>query len=238
MRPDAFHSRDDLGDLAHDLLAVAEHDHVEEVGQRLGVVGAVAAGHDQRMLGAPVGGAHRHAGQVDAVEQVGVDELGRQVERQQVEGAGRRGGCRPRTAADRAARSTRLEVGPRGVGALGDRVGALVEDLVEDLQALVGQPDLVGVGVDEQPRHLVGAVLGGLAAVLAPDVAGRLLDPGQQGFELWPDRVSSSGRLPDTPVGQTVDRDREHVTRRRSGRSAAQRRSSRAMVSGSGACGR
>jgi hypothetical protein len=40
-----------------------------------------------------------------------------------------------------------LEVGPGGVGALGDRVVALVEDLVEDLQALVGQADLVGVGV-------------------------------------------------------------------------------------------
>ena len=40
---------DDLGDLADDLLAVAEHDEVEEVGERLGVVGAVAAGADERV---------------------------------------------------------------------------------------------------------------------------------------------------------------------------------------------
>ena len=41
--------RDGLVDLAHDLLAVAEHDEVEEVGQRLGVVGGVATGADERV---------------------------------------------------------------------------------------------------------------------------------------------------------------------------------------------
>ena len=149
-----------------------------------------------------VGGPDRHPGQVDAVEQVGVDELGRQVEGQQVEGPGRA------VRVDREQRQLMrpehaLHVGPRGVGALGRRVGPLVEDLVEDLQALVGQPDLVGVGVDQQPGRLVGAVVGGLAAVLAPDVAGRLLDPGQQGFELWPDRVHPREGYRIPRVGQT-----------------------------------
>ena len=49
----------------------------------------------------------------------------------------------------------RLEVDPGGVGPLGHRIGALVEDLVEDLQALVGQADLVGVRVDQQPGHSI-----------------------------------------------------------------------------------
>jgi hypothetical protein len=44
-----------------------------------------------------------------------------------------------------------LEVAPGGVRPLGDGVVALVEDLVEDLQALVGKADLVGVGVGQQP---------------------------------------------------------------------------------------
>ena len=56
----------------------------------------------------------------------------------------------------------RLEIAPRRVRAFGDGVVAFVEDLVEDLQPLVGQPDLVGVGVGEQPRHPVFRRVGGL----------------------------------------------------------------------------
>ena len=43
---------DGLGDLADDLLPVAEHEGVDEVGQRLGVEGAVAAGDHQGVVGA------------------------------------------------------------------------------------------------------------------------------------------------------------------------------------------
>ena len=76
----------DLGDLAHRLLAVAEDEGVDEVGQRLGVEGAVAAGHHQGVRRRRArAAAHRHPGQVDQVEDVGVGELGRQVEGQHVE---------------------------------------------------------------------------------------------------------------------------------------------------------
>ena len=78
-----------------------------------------------------------------------------------------------------AARISRVDVEPGRVGAFGDRVVALVEDLVEDLEPLVGQPDLVGVGVDEEPGEVGGPVLRPEAAPLHPDVASRLLDPGQ-----------------------------------------------------------
>ena len=50
------------------------------------------------------------------------------------------------------------EVEPGRVGTLGDRIGAFVEDLVEDLEPLVGQPDLVGVRVDEEPGDRIGSV--------------------------------------------------------------------------------
>jgi hypothetical protein len=75
----------------------------------------------------------------------------------------------------------RLHVDPGGVGPLGHGVVTLVEDLVEDLQALVGQADLVGVGIDEQPRHGPGIVDGDLRPQFSTDVAGRLGDLGQQG---------------------------------------------------------
>src|SRR6266545_4756829 len=68
----------------------------------------------------------------------------------------------------------------------GHRAG--VEDLVEDLQALVGEPDLVGVRIYEQPRRDVRGMLGDHGAVLAADVTRRLLHPGQEGLELGPDR--------------------------------------------------
>ena len=47
----------------------------------------------------------------------------------------------------------RLQVGPDRVGALGQHVGLLVEHLVEDLDALVGQAHLVRVGVHQRPPH-------------------------------------------------------------------------------------
>ena len=78
-----------LVDLAHHLLAVAQHEGVDEVGQRFGVEGAVPTGQHQRVGGAPLGRVQRHTGQVDEVDHVGVDELGRQVEGEHVEG-GRR----------------------------------------------------------------------------------------------------------------------------------------------------
>ncbi len=46
---------DDVGDLTDDLFAVAEHGHIDEVGERLGVERAVPTDHDQRMLRATVG---------------------------------------------------------------------------------------------------------------------------------------------------------------------------------------
>ena len=161
-------------DVGHDLFPVAQHDEVEEVGQRLGVVGAVPARRHQRVLGTPLGRPHRHPGQVDGVEQVRIRQLGRQVERQHVELAG--GTVRvDREQRDALAPHDRLEVGPRVVGPLGGGVVALVEDLVEDLQALVGQADLVGVGVGEQPRHEMPGMTRPLRAELQPDVACGLL---------------------------------------------------------------
>ena len=184
--------RDHLADLGDDLLAVAEHDDVDEVGERLGVEGAVAPDHDEQVVVGPAGGVHRHAGEVDALEDVGVGELGGEVEGEQVEVAG---GAVRVDAEERDAGGAELvgHVGPRAVGPLGDGALALVEDLVEDLEALVGQADLVGVGVGEEPGGLVGGVHRRLGAVLHADVASGLLHERQQALELGPDAAADAG---------------------------------------------
>ena len=175
-----------LVDLAHHFLAVAQHEGVDEVGQRLGVEGAVPAGQHQRVAGTALGRVQGNAGQVDEVDHVGVDELGREVEGEHVEGGGRE------MLLDAEERHPRrphrlLQIDPRGVGALGHGVGPLVEDLVEDLESLVRQADLVGVGVEQEPGHLARPVLGVDRALLATDVARRLGHLRQQPLELGPD---------------------------------------------------
>ena len=68
--------------------AVTDDERVDEVGERLGVEGAVAAGDDERGVVPGRCSAHRDPGEVDAVQHVGVDELGRQVEGEDVEVGG------------------------------------------------------------------------------------------------------------------------------------------------------
>jgi len=87
----------------------------------------------------------------------------------------------------------RLEVGPDGVGALGEHVGLLVEHLVQDLDALVGQAHLVRVRVHQRPPH--GGVVPVLddGAELATHVLDRLADPGQQLLELREDGTDAHG---------------------------------------------
>ena len=136
----------------------------------------------------------RHTGQVDEVEDVRVDELGRQVEREHVEGPS------GQVVLDREQRDPRfphgrLHVEPRGIRPLGQRVRALVQQLVEDLEALVGQPDLVGVGIDEQPRHPGGGVLRTEGTLLTADVAGRLGDALEQRFDARPERLHGAASL-------------------------------------------
>ncbi len=127
-----------VGDGADDLLAVAEHGDVDEVGDRFGVERRVPAGDDDRMRLVPVHGVQRDGGEVERGEHVGVAELGGERDAEQVEGTDRAVGVDGELA-DAVLAQQRLEIGPDGVGALGQRVRTLVEDLVEDLDALVGQ---------------------------------------------------------------------------------------------------
>ena len=108
--------------VADGLLAVAEHRDVDEVGDRLGVERGVPAGDDDRVGLVAVGRVQRDAGEVEGGEQVGVAELGRERDAEQVEGADRAVRVDGELA-DAVLAQQRLEVGPDRVGALGQRVG-------------------------------------------------------------------------------------------------------------------
>ena len=162
--------------------------HVDEVGDRLGVERGVPAGDDDRVRLVAVGRVQRDAGQVERGEQVGVAELGGEADAEQVEAPTGRWASTV-NCGDAVLAHQRLEVGPDGVGALGQRVGALVEHLVEDLHALVGQPHLVGVGVHQRPVHGDGVPVLDCGVQLTADVLDRLADPGQQRLEAWEQRL-------------------------------------------------
>ena len=153
---------------------------------RLGVEGAVATGDDDRVLRATVLGPHRDAGEVEALEHVRVDELGGEAEGDHVEAAGVVVGV-DREEGHRRPAHLRGHVEPGRVGAFGERIVAFVEDLVEDLEPLVGQADFVGVGIDEEPGGEVWPVFRLDAPPLHPDVPSGLLDLGQEGFHPWPE---------------------------------------------------
>ena len=169
---------DHVGDREHDLLTVAEDGGVEEVGDRLGVERRVATREHDRVVVAAVDRVQRDAGEVEGVEHVRVAELGPEAQAKYVERA------HGAVAVDGELRDVALahdplHVGPHRVRALGEDPVALVEDFVEDLHALVGQADLVGVGVHQSPPHR--RALGSAVPVLdrgvqlAPDVLDRLL---------------------------------------------------------------
>ena len=100
----------------------------------------------------------------------------------------------------------RLEVGPDRVGALGEDPVALVEHLVEDRDALVGQPHLVGVGVHQRPahRHRVPVLDGGVE--LAADVLDRLLHGRQLRLEPREDRCDGHANTSRDRGGGRVHR--------------------------------
>ena len=128
----------------------------------------------------------RHAGKIDAVDEVRVGQLGREIEGDDVELASRFVGV-DREQRQALTAQELFHVDPGGVGALGSGIGAFVDDLVEDLESGIGQPDLVGVRVGEKPRGLVGPVFGSLHAVLTPDVTRWLLHLRQEGLKAGPE---------------------------------------------------
>ena len=80
---------DHLVDLTDRLLPVPQDETIHEVGQGFGVECAVSACHHQWVIGGAFGAVDRNAGEVDQIEDVGVDQLGGEIEGEYVEAPGR-----------------------------------------------------------------------------------------------------------------------------------------------------
>jgi hypothetical protein len=156
--------------------------------------------HD-RVLGAPLGGPQRYTTEVEQVEQVGVPELVGQRDREHVERPQRTMRLQ-RERRDAVLAQALLEVRPGCVRPLGQRPGALVEDLVEDLDPLVGLTDLVGVRVAQQPARAHRSPRLDHLVVLAADVLGRLADPVEQRLEDLPVRRRRERACTGQAMGQ------------------------------------
>ena len=127
--------------------------------------------------------ADRDLTQIEHVEYVGVGEFSRQVEGNDVEVLRRH---MVLDAEQRNALSAHrsFHISPRRIGPLGQGSGVLVQDLVEDLETLIGEPDLIGIGVGQQPRDRAGSMVGILGPHLTAHITRRLLDGEQQWLDL------------------------------------------------------
>ena len=172
------------------LLAVAQHGGVDEVGDRFGVERSVAAGDDDGVIVGAVGRLDRDAGEVERVQHVGVAEFGGERDSEDVERADRSvrvdGELRNAVLAHQ-----RLEVGPHRIGAFDQHAVEFAEHLVQDLHALVGQADLVGVGVHQAPADVAGRPVFDERIQLAADVLDRLAHAHQQRLEPGKDRLGT-----------------------------------------------
>ena len=157
------------------LLAVADHEAVDEGRQRLGLEGGGAAGDDERVLLAAVGRAQGDAAEVEHQQDVRVGQLVLQREAHQVELVQRGAGLEGDQGEARRAQLG-LHVGPGGEDALGGQVRPLVDHAVENLEPHVAHADLVDVR--EGQRHAAGELRGVLdhLVLLAAGVATRARD--------------------------------------------------------------
>ena len=176
-------AEEQVGDLEDHLLTVAEHDGVEEVGHRLGVEGAGTAAQHERVGVVPVRGPERQSRQVEHGENVGVAEFVRQGDAEHVVAAQ----ADPRLEGEErqpGAAQGRLHVDIRGVGAVRHHMLAGVEQVIEDLQPLVGHADLVEVGEDETEAEVVGRDPAAHGVEFAADILTRFAHQRKDGLEI------------------------------------------------------
>ena len=202
--PAALPRRDDLGDLADGLLAVADHERVDEVGHGLGVERAVPTGQHDRVLRPTILGPHGHAARSRHSSTFVYTSSAARPKAKTSNSPGVVVGV-DREQRHRVGPHLLGHVEPGRVGAFGQGVVAFVQDLVQDLEPLVGQPDFVGVGIDEKPGGELRVMLRTEAPPLHPDVATGLLDPCQEGLHPWPQvRHVGAHATPERPDGITL----------------------------------
>ncbi len=114
-------------DFQHHLLTITEHEGVEEVRQRFGIVCPATPADDERR--GAVGGEERNLRQIEHIQNIGVRQLEGEREADDVE---LREGVIGFQTVERNVRGAqlRLHVRPGGVNALGEHVGLAVQNVV------------------------------------------------------------------------------------------------------------
>ena len=185
------------------LLAVADDEQVDERGQHFGVLGAGAAGDDQRMVERAVLGVQRDAAEVEHGQNVRIADLVLQTEAEEVEVAQRREGFQAVQRQPGLAQHG-LEIDPRGEGAFAGPLRIVVHQRVEDLQAVVAGADGIGVGEAEAQAAAHPAMVLGDAVEFAAAVLGRRLDARQQAEDRFLQRGVHHRRVPFDCAGRRL----------------------------------
>ncbi len=167
-------------DLEDCLLPFPDQEGVEEVGHWLGIHRAGPTPDDQRMVRGAIGRPHRKAAQIQHVQDVGIGQLVRQSETDDIELAERS----PRFEARKrhpACPELLLHVGPRREHPLGHEIRMAVQHVVQDMQAEVRHPDLISVGIGQHEARASGTRILLHRVPLAADVPRGLRDPRKYG---------------------------------------------------------
>ena len=138
-----------------------------------------AAGDDQGVRLVPLLTAKRDPAQIEHHQNVRVGEFVLEGEADDVEG-GKRPLRLQGAEGQSAAAQLRLHVRPGGVAALAGDLRQPVQDGVEDLEAEVGHPDLIGVGEGEGKAEAAGLRVFPDGIDLAPGVAAGFFDGEQE----------------------------------------------------------
>ena len=168
--------------LRQQLLPLADEGQVDKVRHGLGVVHSGAPGDDQGPEVRPVLAAQGQPGQIQHVQHSGIGHLVAHREADHIEGAHRVAGLQGEEGEAGGAHLL-LHIGPGGEDPLAPHAGHVVEHPVEDAEAQVAHPDLIGVGEAEGEAEVHLVFVFHHRVVLAAGVAGGLLNAGQDAFQ-------------------------------------------------------
>ena len=186
----------ELHQLHGDVLALAQADQIDEVGQGLGVVHGGAAGDDQRGQAGAVRGVEGNVGQVQHIEDGGKGHLVANGEGHNVIVGDGVAGFQGKKGHFRLTQLG-LHVAPGSEHALAPDAGDIVHYAVEDTHTQVGHTDLVGIREAEGNAGVYRRLVLEDGVVFAAHVAGGLLHPGQDAFQSFIHGVVLSPPLPD-----------------------------------------
>ena len=181
------HVADAASDLDDDLLAIAHHDAVVQLAHGLGVVDRRSPAADDGVVLRTVARHERDTRQVERLDDVAGSKLMGKLDAHHVER--RHGEARLHGEERQVAAAHEVgHVDPGRVGALAGNAGLVVQNLVQDGQALVGKADLVRIRVDEHAAE--GRLRVAPCAEFVVDVARRLLNQVKERLDA-PPKVNS-----------------------------------------------